>query len=335
MVNLDLVPYIPLNIDYPKQEMLKEITSLEHFSYREWSSITLYGLAPDKNLSYRHYKVDPETTERNWFFHQQCPTTINWLQTQKYFIPDRIRAWRVEPGQRAPVHVDANTSHDKNLILPLNHPDGFWSNIDRYPVPFDQGAVVYNNALPHEFGNDSTETRHTLIIRVKEWLSSSSSMSIPVDRTSVKEISWETFIMFLYRSNHVTFEHMRSTKEYCGYLSNLKSIVDNPKYKFYGLFDTNDLVGVTSLCEFWDGHVIPKDTLRYRFIFLNPEYRKNGLAGKLLHYVKNLPEWRDYKRLFGYAKESHVAWCKSQGFDVLKEDIENKHTFMVKTFDDT
>ena len=61
------VPYIPLLIDFDKNQFLKEVKQIPMYDYRSWHSCTIYGLSPEKNLSNKNYGLD-ETEHKKWFF---------------------------------------------------------------------------------------------------------------------------------------------------------------------------------------------------------------------------------------------------------------------------
>ena len=332
--NLEYVPYIPLLIDFDRKKFLDEVQTLPMYDYRKWHSCTLYGLSPEKNQSNKHYGID-ENVHKQWFFEDQCPTIINWIKSQKYFIADRVRVWKVLPGEIGPPHIDASLPHTNNVIFPINDPIGFKSIINGCRVPMDN-PVVYNNFLEHTFSNNSSENRWSLIIRVKEWIDSDKTLLKQnvlkkiekkigdIKENSVKEINWETFVKFLFSRSHITLDHLQQMGEYCGYLGILKSKNESPKYNHYGLYDVNKLIGVTSIQEFSDHLHLPDNAVRYRYLYIDEEYRGNDLAYKMLNYL--VPT----RPLFGYAKNTHISWCLKHGFKPIFEVDETGHQFMLR-----
>ena len=331
--NLEYVPYIPFLINFDKEKFLDEVKTLPTYDYRTWHSCTLYGLSPEKNLSNKNYGLD-DTAKKQWFFEDQCPTIINWLKSQKYFIADRVRVWKVHPGEIGAPHIDASSPHINNLIIPINNPTGFKSIVNNCHVPMDH-PVIYNNFLEHSFTNNSLNDRWSLIIRVKEWINNKTLIKEraiktieknigDVDENSIREIQWETFVKFLFSRSHITLDHVQRMSEYCGNLGALKSKNKSPKYNHYGLFDNTELIGVTSIQEFSDFIHLPDDAVRYRYLYVDEEYRGNDLAYKMLNYL--VPT----KPLFGYAKNTHIPWCLKHGFKPIFEVDETGHQFMLR-----
>ena len=319
--NLKYVPYIPFLINFDKQEFLKEVQSLPMYDYRDWHSCTIYGLSPEKNLSNKNYGLD-ETAPKKWFFENKCPTIINWLKTQRYFIPDRVRVWQVAPGEIGKPHTDATEPHDKNLIIPINNPLGFKSYICDHLVPMEF-PVIYNNYLEHSFKNASISDRWSIIVRVKEWINDNQEV-VNIDDKSVREIKWDTFVKFLFNKSHITIDHIKKMNEYCEVLGSFKSKNKSPKYNHYGLYKDNTLIGVTSIQEFSDFVYLPKDAVRYRYLYIDEKYRGNDLAYKLLSYL--VPD----KPLFGYAKNNHITWCEKHGFEAITAVDNTGHQFMLR-----
>ena len=315
------VPYIPLLIDFDKNQFLKEVKQIPMYDYRSWHSCTIYGLSPEKNLSNKNYGLD-ETERKKWFFEKECPTIINWLKTQRYFIPNRIRVWKVAPHEFGEPHTDASSPHDKNLIIPIYTPQGFESRILGCKVPMEN-PVIYNNFLEHSFHNNSTEDRWSLIIRVKEWINKE-ELLVDINKKTVRQIEWETFVKFLFSRSHITLNHLQKMSEYCSTLGQLKSKNKSPKFNHYGLYKDNTLIGVTSIQEFSDFLYLPNDSVRYRYLYIDEKYRGNDIAYKLLNYL--VPSGP----LFGYAKNTHIEWCLRHGFSPITEVDETGHQFMLR-----
>lgn len=319
--NLEYVPYIPLLIDFDRDKFYNEVQTLPMYDYRQWHSCTIYGLSPEKNYSNKNYGLDSSATKQ-WFFQDQCPTIIDWLKTQQHFTMDRVRVWKVAPGEIGEPHSDATSPHTNNIIIPINNPDGFVSKVKECIVPMDN-PVVYNNFLEHSFINNSKHNRWSLIIRVKEWIDSNKK-HIEINESTVRTIEWETFVKFLFSRSHITLEHVQGMSEYCGKLGIFKSKNKSPKYTHYGLFDDNKLIGVTSIQEFSDFVYLPNDSVRYRYLYVDEEYRGNDLAYKMLNYL--VPSGP----LFGYAKNSHIPWCLKHGFEPITDVDSTGHQFMLR-----
>ena len=320
-INLQYVPYIPMLIDFDRNKFLKEVQTLPMYDYRDWHSCTIYGLSPEKNLSNKNYGLD-STAQSQWFFEDQCPIIINWLKSQKYFIADRIRVWKVAPNEIGKPHTDASSPHVNNLIIPINNPIGFKSIVNGCAVPMDN-PVIYNNFLEHSFVNNSKENRWSLMVRVKEWINNKQE-EIVVDSNTVKEIQWETFVKFLFNKSHITLDHIKLMNEYCETLGQFTSKNKKPNYNHYGLYHDNELIGVTSIQEFSDYAYLPDNAVRYRYLYIDEKHRGNDLAYKLISYL--VPD----KPLFGYAKDTHIEWCIKHGFEAITPQDETGHQFMLK-----
>ena len=320
-LNLSIVPYIPLLMNFDKDKFLNEVKRLPMYKYREWHSYTLYGLSPEKNLSNKNYGLD-ESATKQWFFEDQCSTIISWIKTQKYFIADRVRVWKVSPGEVGAPHTDASSPHINNLIIPINNPAGFESIVNGCKVPMNY-PVIYNNFLEHSFYNNSSENRWSLIVRIKEWINKE-ELSVDINSKTVREIEWETFVKFLFSRSHITLNHLQKMSEYCSTLGKLKSKNKSPKFNHYGLYKDNTLIGVTSIQEFSDFLYLPNDSVRYRYLYIDEKYRGNDLAYKLLNYL--VPSGP----LFGYAKNTHIGWCLKHGFSPITDVDETGHQFMLR-----
>ena len=320
-LNLKHVPYIPLLIDFDKNQFLREVKQIPMYNYRTWHSCTIYGLSPEKNLSNKNYGFD-ESEPKKWFFEKQCPTIVNWLKTQKYFIPNRVRVWKVAPNEYGEPHTDASSPHDKNLIIPIYTPQGFESHILGCKVPMNN-PVIYNNYLEHSFKNSSNEDRWSLIVRVKHWITQTNNQ-VEISKKTVRKIQWETFVKFLFSRSHITLSKVQRMKEYCDSLGKLKSKNVSPEYNHFGLFKDNTLIGVTSIQEFSDFNYLPKNAKRYRYLYIDEEYRGNDLSYKMLNYL--VPSGP----LFGYAKNNHIGWCLKHGFNPITDVDETGHQFMLR-----
>jgi hypothetical protein len=137
-----------------------------------------------------------------------------------------------------------------------------------------------------------------------------------------EQISWEDYILYIVEHNHFNI----STKnQYVKTLGPYKSTTINPKYKFYGIIDNNDIVGVTSLQEF-DHHLLPKNSLRYRVLRINKEYRGQNLGWD---FLKNcFSEWLDKEFIFGYIAYYHIQWALKHHFKILDNPTKDCHTLM-------
>lgn len=144
----------------------------------------------------------------------------------------------------------------------------------------------------------------------------------PKDPKNVFTISFETFKNFLYENNHIDKKQYENFRPYCRYLDKYVSKLENPFYEFYGLFDANDLIGVTSIQEWQDNELFKEKVFRYRYIYIKKQYRGQDLAWKFLTYVCKFP-------LFAYAKDSHIQWCVNKNFKKILNPTLDGHQFLL------
>ena len=64
-LNLSIVPYIPLLMNFDKDKFLNEVKDCL-CTNTESGTLTLYGLSPEKNLSNKNYGLD-ESATKQWF----------------------------------------------------------------------------------------------------------------------------------------------------------------------------------------------------------------------------------------------------------------------------
>ena len=320
LVNLNLVPYIPYNFFYPKKHFLLEAKNLIYYDYRNWSSCTIYGIAADKNLSYKRYGLDNTTETKKWTLVKQCPRITSWLKNQNLFTINRARIWKIQPGEKSNLHKDHENSHVKNLIIPLNNPKGFVSKVNNVYVNF-KTPVIYNNGLLHSFENKGKYPRYSIIINVNNYIADKPK-TIKIHPKNVFTISFETFKNFLYENKHIDKEHYKTFRPYCRYLDRYVSKLDDPFYEFYGLFDANDLIGVTSIQEWQDNELFKNRVFRYRYIYIKKQYRGQDLGWKFLNYVCKFP-------LFAYAKSNHIQWCLNKNFKKILNPTNDGHQFLL------
>lgn len=144
-------------------------------------------------------------------------------------------------------------------------------------------------------------------------------------KNDIKEIVWETYIDYLNLHNHFNDSHTRSP--YCSTLGPYKSTSINPKYKFYGLFDKKNLIGVTSLQEF-DHRVIPQNSIRYRVLRINKEYRGRDLGW---HFLSKCLSYWNKIFIFGYIAKHHIPWAKKHNFKRLDNPTDDGHVLMIRS----
>lgn len=113
-----------------------------------------------------------------------------------------------------------------------------------------------------------------------------------------KHISWDMLKNYWIETNHFSSHPNKNFQEIVTQLGPFKIECDDPTYQAYGLFDKNKLIGVTQLIE-WSPE---KSWIRFRTINIRKDYRKQGLAWKLL--LDALNEW-NYEFLFGWLRQDY------------------------------
>lgn len=125
---------------------------------------------------------------------------------------------------------------------------------------------------------------------------------------NINKISFSEIKSFWIREKHFNNVHKKTINEKIDSLGPYKCEIENPKIQAYGLFDADNLIGVTQIQE-WKN-----DTVRWRTNNIIPSYRGNDLAWFLLRNVVK-DDWSDFKMLFGWFRESAYGWAPKHGFN--------------------
>ena len=178
------LPYLPLMLQFPFEEMLSEARSmLERFvDHREyeggvsgWKALVLHGIAAEMTQGYEKYGIPAERQSEYCIWTEiadACPVTRNYFQSD--FPGDsfgRIRFMLLRPGGVIPWHADYPGRSLASITLALNHPPGcdFLFNTPRghVKVPFQAGkGFALNLSYPHQVVNLGTEDRFHMIVHV-------------------------------------------------------------------------------------------------------------------------------------------------------------------------
>lgn len=139
----------------------------------------------------------------------------------------------------------------------------------------------------------------------------------------VKHIDFETIKDYWIEVNHFNNEPNKVIKEVARRLGPHKIGYDDPKRICYGLYDSDNLIGVTQLVQWQPGLV------RYRTINVRELYRGKDLGWALLETAWNL-DWKGSGKLFGWIRGSHYKWALDHGFVDYDTDWVDDHIAMVK-----
>lgn len=175
------IPYLPLQIDGPWKQILKEIHQADHLfvphrndgNNKGWSSLCLHGLglhhtdAPSVYPEFRDipdHKLPYKWTE----LADMCPVAYDYFKNtfpyQKYF---RLRFMRLEPGGYITPHHDSQSFELGAVNISLNNPPGCNMVLENIGVvPFkDSGTVMaFNTSYEHSVWNQSNTVRYHMIV---------------------------------------------------------------------------------------------------------------------------------------------------------------------------
>mgnify|MGYP006280758701 FL=1 len=176
------LPWLPLDISLPHQEMLEEARAIKHrfvphrdedirggYSHRGWKSICLHGIAEDKTNHYESYGYkNNDSVPYHWTKASYlCPVTTKWLTEvfpmRNYY---RVRYMLLEPNGFIAPHTDTNTNYLSPINIALNHPKGCIFKMQNHGVvPMRPGSVMMLDVgNTHAYINNSNEDRYHIII---------------------------------------------------------------------------------------------------------------------------------------------------------------------------
>ena len=175
------IPYLPLQINGPWTQILKEIQELDHLfiphrndgNSKGWSSMCLHGLGihhTDAASIYPEFKdISENQLPYKWTdLVHQCPISYDYFKNifpyQKY---SRLRFMRLEPGGYITPHHDAQSFMLSAVNISLNNPAGCDMVLENIGVvPFaDTGTVMaFNPSYEHIVWNQSNCTRYHMIV---------------------------------------------------------------------------------------------------------------------------------------------------------------------------
>lgn len=189
--NLDLVPYLDLDVTFDAKKLYEEaFRARDYFvTHREydqktginsgkWKSLGLRTLFGDYTKTNYHteYVFEGDPLYQNTPFAKLCPETMLFLNTITDISKcERIRFMLLEPGASIKTHRDSNRDVSFAVNISLNMPDEctFYAQLNAdgtenpytVKVPFkDSGSVIlFNNAKYHKVENKSDKPRIHII----------------------------------------------------------------------------------------------------------------------------------------------------------------------------
>lgn len=179
------LPWLPLEISIPRQEMLQEALAIKHlfvahrdqdfqggYRHKGWKSLCIHGLSAEKTNHFTQYGYKSnEDVPYNWTeIAELCPTTTNFFKN-RYPISNyyRVRFMLLEPGGFISPHVDTETSSLSPVNIALNHPKGCIFKMEKPGVvPMKPGTVMLLDVSnKHAYINKSNEDRIHIIVHGK------------------------------------------------------------------------------------------------------------------------------------------------------------------------
>lgn len=139
-------------------------------------------------------------------------------------------------------------------------------------------------------------------------------------RKTIREIDYETLKRYWIEVDHFQ-DPNKKIIEIIKYLGPHVTPYTNPRRIAYGLYDKNELIGVTQLVQWNETHI------RYRTLNIRKQYRGQGLGWFLLLTSYNR-HWKGSGNLFGWVIDTHYKWAINHGFRDLDKQWTNDHIAM-------
>ena len=176
------LPWMPLSLAFPHQEMLKEAENvLDRFQYHRtdgepgtyagnkgWKAVCLHGIEWDKTHTPSVYGFSEKTAPYKWTeIADLCPVTTQYFKNvypcQEYY---RVRYIMLEPGGYIYPHTDGNHGLLWYVNFALNNPKDFHFKMKGQGyLPFQPGkAMMLDTFNEHALVNLSSEPRIHMIV---------------------------------------------------------------------------------------------------------------------------------------------------------------------------
>jgi GNAT superfamily N-acetyltransferase len=138
----------------------------------------------------------------------------------------------------------------------------------------------------------------------------------------VKPISFDQCKEYWIEVDHFE-DPKKKILEYVKTLGPFVTDLEDPQRQAYGLFDNDELIGVTQLVRWSD------EWVRYRTINIRKSYRGRSLGALLIKEAYDR-DWSHMPYLFGWTKKSHVDWALKNDFSFINDDWVDDHIGMLK-----
>jgi hypothetical protein len=179
--DLGKVPFLPLQIKGPWEEILKEAQSVDHLyvPHRDdgyskgWSSICLHGLGATKTDAPSVYPEFKDIPYNNLPFDwteisELCPVATEYFKNEfPYSRYHRLRFMRLEAGGYITPHRDGTNFFIGAVNISLNNPHGcemVMGDVGIVPFKDSGSAIALNTSYEHMVWNRSNEARYHIIV---------------------------------------------------------------------------------------------------------------------------------------------------------------------------
>lgn len=180
--NESKLPWLPLDIDLPYEEMLEEAKAVKEsfvghrdgdarggYRHKGWKSVCIHGISSEKTNHFTGYgyKSNEETPYTWTDIAEKCPITTNWFKNEypqeKYY---RVRFMLLEPGGYILPHKDTEENILSPVNIALNHPKKCIFKMEKHGiVPMKPGTVMLLDVGNiHAYVNASKEDRFHIIV---------------------------------------------------------------------------------------------------------------------------------------------------------------------------
>lgn len=174
------IPYLPLLLDAPYSEMLKEAQALNDLYVEHrgtdsagWSSLSIHGITSQHTDHYQVYPeyshLDNDSVPYNWTeIAPRCPVTTAYFRNQfPYTVYHRVRFMRLAPGGYIVPHSDSPDLGLRAVNISLNNPrhcDFVFENSGIVPFRDTGSTIMVANGFTHAVRNNSLHHRYHIIV---------------------------------------------------------------------------------------------------------------------------------------------------------------------------
>lgn len=174
------IPYLPLLIDAPYSEMLKEARALDNLYVEHrgtdstgWASLSIHGITSQHTDHYQVYpeysQLDNNSVPYTWTeIADRCPvTTAYFKNTFPYDVYHRVRFMRLAPSGYIVPHSDSPDLGLRAVNISLNNPrhcDFVFENSGTVPFSNTGSTFMLANGYNHAVWNRSYQDRYHIIV---------------------------------------------------------------------------------------------------------------------------------------------------------------------------